>query len=108
MHRTEDVLLQLIAGRDPQPLIDVMGTSDIARGICSTLLNRDETYAENQKGQKTVQLSDKLRSAYFAIFDDSSKGEWNETRIGSCSFSRSTKNQTLQAISLLSEYASYE
>ena len=43
-----------IAGRDPQPLIDVMGTSDIARGICSTLLNRDETYAENQKGQKII------------------------------------------------------
>ncbi len=97
-----------VAGRNPQPLVDVMGTSDIAWGICSTLLNGDETYAENQKGQKTVQLSDKLRSAYFAIFDDSSRGEWNETRIGSCSFSRSTKNQTLQAISLLSDYASYE
>ena len=81
-----------ITGNNPQPLLDVMGDRDIARGICSTLLGRNETYEEANDKQTTVKLSDKLRSAYTALFDDSSRTDWGETHIGSCSFSQQTKD----------------
>ena len=97
-----------IAGKNPQPLIDVMGNRDIAHGICNALLGRDETYAENQNGKTTVNLPDKLRSAYTALFDDSSRTDWGEAHIGNCTFSQRTKDETLRATSLLSEYASYD
>lgn len=97
-----------ITGNNPQPLLDVMGDRDIARGICSTLLGRNETYEEANDKQTTVKLSDKLRSAYTALFDDSSRTDWGETHIGSCSFSQQTKDVTLRAASLLSEFAYYD
>ena len=97
-----------IAGRNPQPLIEVMGDRDIARGICSTLLDRAETFDENQENKVKVLLPDKLRMAYTALFDDNSRTDWGEAHVGSCSFSRRTKDATLRATSLLSEYASYE
>ena len=97
-----------IAGKNPQPLLDIMGERDIARGICSTLLDRNETYEEAKEKQTTVKLSDKLRSAYTALFDDSSRSDWGETHIGSYTFSQQTKAATLRATSLLSEFASYE
>ena len=103
-----DLYNDFIAGRNPTPLIDVMGDGDIGRGYCSALLDRTETYADNQEGKKTVLLSDKLRLAYTALFDDSSRTDWGETHIGSCSFSQRTKDATLRATSLLSEFASYD
>lgn len=108
--RMTDIQLynDFIAGKNPQPLLDIMGERDIARGICSTLLDRNETYEEAKEKQTTVKLSDKLRSAYTALFDDSSRSDWGETHIGSCTFSQQTKAATLRATSLLSEFASYE
>ena len=97
-----------IEGKNPQPLLDIMGDRDIARGLCSTLLGRNETYAEAQENQTTVKLSDKLSLVYTALFDDSSRTDWGETRIGSCSFSQRTKDATLRVTSLLSDYASYD
>ena len=97
-----------ISGTNPQPLIEIMGNTDMARGLCYTLLDRDETYDKNQKDQKTVLLSDKLRLVYTALFDDSSRTDWGETHIGSCTFSQRTKDATLRVTSLLSEYASYD
>lgn len=97
-----------ISGKNPQPLLDVIGTTDIAWGICSTLLNRNETYAEAQDNQITVSLPDKLVLAYTALFNDSSRTDWGQTRIGNCLFSQRTKDATLRVTSLLSEYASYE
>ena len=97
-----------IAGRNPQPLIDVMGDGRFARGICATLLDRDETFDEDQEERETVLLSDKLRAAYRALFDDSIKTNWGEAHVGGCSFSRETKDTTLRATSLLSEFANYE
>lgn len=108
--RMADVKLynNFIEGKDPQPLLDIMGDRDIARGICSTLLGRNETYGEAKENQATVKLLDKLRLAYTALFDDGSRTDWGETHIGSCSFSQRTKETTLRVTSLLSEYASYD
>lgn len=96
-----------IAGNNPQPLIDVIGDRDIARGICSTLLDKNETYADSVENRTTVKLQDKLCLAYAALLKDSSRTEWGEKRIGSCLFTQRTKNVTLQVSSLLSNYASY-
>ena len=108
--RMADIKLynEFIEGKNPQPLLDIMGDRDIAHGICSKLLGRNETYAEARENQITVKLQDKLRLAYYALFDDSSRTDWGEAHVGNCSFSQRTKDAILRATSLLSEFASYE
>lgn len=98
-----------VSGNCSQPLIDVLGNGEIARGCCSSLLENTESFFEDSTGKKTcVKLSDKLEEAYTALFIDDSKGNTGETVIGQCYFDRDTRDNILKAISLLSEYSSYD
>ena len=98
-----------ITGKNPNPLLDIVGDGDIARGYCSALLNRSESYDADPKAQTThVSLRDKLVLAYKALFDDSMRGEYDETRVGEYTFSKRTKSLVLRVSSMISEYANYE
>jgi len=109
--RMSDMALynDFIKGRNSDPLIGVLGNGDIARSLCSSLLDRTETYDDDPKDQRTtVLLADKLDSAYKALFEENGRSAWKETNIGECSFSRQTKDAVMRATSMLSEFASFE
>ena len=99
-----------IDGKNPQPLIDVIGSKEFGERICSGLLNRDETYYEEEKDKKKViALPDKLKEMYKAIFDDNyKKNSWEEITVGEYTFSAESKEVLLRAVSFMSEYADLE
>lgn len=104
-----DLYKEFISGKNSQPLIDVLGNGDLASGICSMLLDNNETYDESTASEKRlVCLEDKLNDAYNAMFDDNQRGQWGETNVGKCSFSKETRDKVMRITSMLSEYSSFE
>lgn len=99
-----------INGRNPKPLIEIVGDGDLGRGICSMLLERNETYDEEHHTdeQVIVSLEDKLNQTYNALFAKEDDHTWREINVGKCSFSRQTKEKIMRITSMLSEYTSFE
>lgn len=98
-----------IEGKNAQPLIDIMGGGDIGRGYCSSLLTGNEVYGERTSDhEQSVELREKLRDAYKALFSDEGKNDWNETVVGKCSFSNRLREKILRVSSMLSEHTSFE
>ena len=98
-----------IEGKNAQPLIDIMGGGNIGRGYCSTLLAGNEVYGERTSDhEQSVELRERLRDAYLALFSDEGKNDWNETVVGKCSFSNRLREKILRVSSMLSEHTSFE
>lgn len=110
--RMVDIALyyDFVNGKNSKPLIDIIGDGDIANSICTMLLERNETYAMDcySEGKTVVSLGDKLNQAYNALFAKEDDRTWRETNVGSCSFSKQTKETILRISSVLSEYTSFE
>lgn len=97
-----------IHGRNSEPLIQVLGSGDIAKGYCSSLLNQTETYGTPKNQEKNVLLTDKLDLVYKALFEENGGTSGREIRVGECTFSRQTREAVMRATSLLSEFTSFE
>ena len=107
--RDIDLYNDFINGKNSQPLVDILGSGDVATRICSLLLDNNETFNENiSDGSTYVKLSDKLNEAYNALFNNKKRFSSDGIRVGSCCFSQDTKAKTLKMISMLSGYAKYD
>ena len=97
-----------IQGKDSSPLIEVMGSGELALGLCSSLLNPKETFDEpKQPDEVKVKLVDKLNAVYNALFiQDYSNGTYVKN-IGKLSFSRETNDSLIRITSLLSNFSDY-
>lgn len=101
---------EFIEGNNSQPLLDILGDRDQAKyNFCSVLLESSEKYEGDtrDKTKKSVSFSDKLNAAYIALFSQKEDSVVNETTIGDCKFTYSTRETVLKTASLLSEYAMY-
>lgn len=101
---------EFIEGKNPQPLLDILGGKDMAKyNFCSVLLERSERYEGDtrDKMKKSVSLSDKLTAAYITLFSKKEESLLNGTKIGNCIFTYKTRDTVLKTASLLSEYAMY-
>ena len=99
-----------INGRNSKPLIDIIGDGKIGSGICSMLLEQNETF-DNERHtseQIVVSLEDKLNQAYKALFSKESDHTWNGISVGACSFNNQTKEKIMRVTSMLSEYTSFD
>ena len=101
-----------IGGNNPEPLISILGEGDVARGLCSMLIDRQkETYDNSLRGDENkaiVRLPDRLQLIYEALFKDIARPRYAETHIGECSFSRQTKETIIRTASMLSEFARFD
>ena len=99
-----------INGKNSKPLLEIIGDGEIARGICSMLLEQDETYDVEQHNSKqtVVLLEDKLNQAYNALFSKEYDYTRREIDVGNCSFSKQTRDKIMRITSMLSEYTSFE
>lgn len=95
-----------INGRNPKPLIEIVGYEEFRSGICSMLLENNETYDEEHHSdeQIVVSLEDKLNKLYNTLFAKSDDYTRREINIGNCSFSKQTKDKIIHITSMLSEY----
>ena len=109
--RMTDVSLyhDFITGKNPAPLIDILGNGAMVSGFFAQLLDSSETFENDSKGIKhVVLLQDKLNAVYKALFDEKGKDKWGEVRVGHYTFGRDTKETVLRIANLLSEFASYD
>ncbi|MBR4907976.1 MAG: hypothetical protein IKZ43_03065 [Acidaminococcaceae bacterium] len=99
---------EFINGKNCKPMIDILTSEVIRTSAFSRLLSKGEAYYQNTEGKTTVKLEDKLQSVYEAIFKDTNEYFQEEKVVGSLRFSRYTKTQLLDVVSMLSDIAAFE
>lgn len=95
---------KFIEGNDSSPLIEILGSGEVGRSMCQSLLNNNETYNTEEQNKNVVKLEDKLSDVYNAIFIDKYQKSKYESNIGEMSFNRGTYAVLLRVVSLLSNY----
>lgn len=94
-----------IDGKDPSPLIEILGKGEMLGYFFRYLLSGDETYDNSDSNKKYVTKAQKLKDYYNAIFvEDYSKGYYHLS-IGSVECNNETKSYLLHAVSGLTPYA---
>lgn len=97
-----------IQGKDSSPLLDIIGSGELAMGICSNLLNNNETFCEStQKDEIKVELIDKLSEAYDALFNKDYTYGTRSVAIGKMIFSKETLECIMRTAGLLSEFSDF-
>ena len=106
----ETLYYDFINGKNSKPLIDILGDAKIARSVYWKLLDINETYEETNPtdDQIVVSIVEKLNQVYNALFDRDDDRTRREINVGSCSFSKQTKEKIMRITSMLSEYTSFE
>ncbi len=100
-----------IQGKDFSPLIEIFSenNSEVFE-IFDYLLSRDEVYDSRyaSEGVNVVDLKEKIKKVYDAVFVHSYTTGYREISIGRLTFDISTKSNIMKTVSGLSDYASYE
>ncbi len=98
-----------IHGKDPDPLLRVMNSNEIAIALCEFLLNKDETYNlnNNNDARKLVTLEDKLTQVYEALFNHDYENNPSTVCIGDTTFDKGTRKEILRIASGFSQYADF-
>lgn len=98
-----------INGKDSSPIIEVLGSGEYAKSMCSQLLGHNESYTEvkTDKSLKIVKLEDKLNEVYDALFINKYEGSNYQKNIGRISFDKSSRAYLLRIVGLLSDFADY-
>ena len=98
-----------ISGKDGSCLIDIMTNCNVGEWYRRKLLNYRESYEPlDDENIVVVDLEDKLKQVYKALFMKEEKDAYGEITIGDMSFSRRTREMLRKTESLLSQYAMYE
>jgi len=98
-----------INGKDSSPIIEILGSGDYAKSMCSQLLGNNEAYSEikSDKPMKIVKLEDKLNEIYDALFIYKYEGSNYQKNIGGVSFDKSSRAYLLRIVGLLSNFTDY-
>lgn len=97
---------EFISGRNSQPLIDILGFEEVGEMVLNDLLNKDESFEEDQK-KKLVTEEEKIKQLYEAIFANNYSGGRYCTRIGAYEFNKDSKMLAITTAGLLSKYVDY-
>lgn len=96
---------EFIDGKNPAPLIDILGDADILGFFFLGLLSDGETYDADEKDKKHVTRKDKLKEYYDAIFVEDYSEEFYSKTIGTLRCGKETKQFLIQAASGLTRFA---
>lgn len=97
-----------IDGKNCKPMLDILTSETIRMSSFSRLLARGEAYSQNNEGKTVVKLEEKLKAVYEAVFKDTNEYFQEERAVGSLRFSRYTRTQLLDVVSMLSGIAVFE
>ena len=97
---------KFIDGKDAKPLLDIMGTGDMAKSILRDLLNRDETYDEKTEKFKHVSVAEKLQEFYDAVFAESYVTVY-QVNVGSIHCCRDSKKKIIDTLNGHTPYADF-
>ncbi len=92
-----------INGKEYTPLLEV--SCCLKESFFDELLNRTESFKENNEGKTVVTLDSKLKELYNALFVANYDNGTYEVFLGVYSFGRSTKDTLIRTTSLLSQFA---
>lgn len=88
-----------IDGINISPLIDILGDNDDGISLCKMLLNENETYKDLEDKAK-VNIADKLKYVYKALFVEEYRAGVYEINIGELKFTKKTRTDLLGIVSL--------
>ena len=102
--------ISFIEGKNPEPLLNVLQSHNIAIGLCNFLLENNETYdeASGSETKRVVRLKDKLQQVYDALFVHDFEKDYTPIMIGDTSFDKDTKKEVLRIASGFSDFASFD
>lgn len=104
---SQEQFTAFIEGKDSSPLINIVGSGEIGRHLCSELFSANETYDGPASADGREKLSHKLTEVYHALFAEDYTYARSQC-IGSYSFSPDTRAKLMEVLSLLSNYAIYD
>ena len=87
--------------------MDIYKDSDLGDWLVSKLLNRNESY-EEEEGKTVVTIEQKLQNLYDAIFVTEYTNGIYYTMIGDYEFNDNSKNFVKSVEGMLSAYADYQ
>lgn len=96
-----------VNGKNSKPLMDVYKDSELGNWLVSKLLNRNESY-EEEEGKMMVTVEQKLQNLYDAIFATEYTNRIYHTMIGDYEFNDNSKYFVKSVESMLSVYADYQ
>ena len=96
-----------VNGKNSKPLMDIYKDSDLGDWLVSKLLNRNESY-EEEEGKTVVTVEQKLQNLYDAIFVTEYTNGIYHTMIGDYEFTDSSKHFVKSVEGMLSAYADYQ
>lgn len=95
-----------VNGKNSKPLMDIYKDSDLGDWLVSKLLNRNESY-EEEEGKTVVAVEQKLQDLYDAIFVTEYTNRIYHTMIGDYEFTDNSKHFVKSVEGMLSAYADY-
>ena len=99
---------EFIEGKGFEQVEKVLGDAKNYDRLCEWLLTPSEKYNKNTESTyKQVSVINKIKEAYFSLFDGKLTDDYKRVTVGKCEFSRDTKQEIMNVISLLSEFAIY-
>ena len=97
-----------ICGRNYQPMLDILINDKISLTAFECLLANGETYRQGNTEAIKVNLKDKLKQVYEAIFIKTDGVIQDEEYIGRCCFTKYTRSKIFDAMSMLSDICSFD
>lgn len=98
-----------IKGKDSSPLMEVMGSGELAFSLCSRLLNPNETFEEPSRPDEVkVKLDNKLNEVYKALFTQDYSNGIYKISVGEMSFSQEIHNKLMRIVTLLSDFSDFQ
>lgn len=97
---------KFIEGKDSTALIEILGSGEVGRSMCQSLLYDNETYESKGVKGNVVKLEDKLDCVYNALFVEKYQKNY-ELNIGELTFSKIIYETLMRVVSLLSDYGSF-
>ena len=94
-----------VDGKDPSPLIEILGEGEILSFLFRAMLSNDETYDDSESGKTYVSKKQKLEEYYNAVFAQDYDKRIYVKRIGTIECNKGTKLFLLQVASGLTPYA---
>ena len=94
-----------IDGKDPSPLIDILGEGEILGFFFHDLLSNNETYDAAESGKTHVSREQKLKEYYNAVFVQDYGKQTIYKKIGTIECNKETKPFLMQVASGLTPYA---
>lgn len=98
---------EFVSGKNAQPLIDILDTEEFGDWFLHGLLNRDESFIDEENKQKVTQKQ-KIEDLYNAIFVYDYRGRRTFTYLGNHRFDAGSKGFAIRVSSMLSPYADYD